>query len=562
MKRTVRLTALALAGTMALAGCATIPMEGPVERARHVAQEREQGVRYFPAGPLAGGSREEIVQGFLDAGTGVQDDFAVARDFLAADAAKQWRPEQRTIVAGGQASMKTLASNLVEVTLPSYGEVDADGNYTFYVQPKSVTLRFSLAQIDGEWRIQDAPDAIVLQRQTFVDLYRSLTLEYFDSQFTYTTGDLRWVMINRDEATRAAKLLLEGPNEWLAQGGAVRSAIPKGVRLLEPVRREGNTAIVNLSDEISQMPPDQLSLVRLQFEHTLKPVLEVGAVDIQVNGAKLDVPLPQPDRVLRETEVKSAPLVAQGQQIGYLYGSELREPEGAKNVESVVVDRQVIRGAMSLSRETAALLTKDATLAMRFSDTEPQLIDTRPGQIEPALDNWDYVWTQSTEQTGVWVTKIGESNAVEIELPDDVREDFISFQPSRDGVRMAFLFKDGDRIVLAICPIQRDSDGAPVGFGKPMLMKMPGSAAADVAWVEQNTVAMLVDVPDGSTDVRIYRVGGELTSLGTIQDAVQVSGSNSLAGMRIIDRNGTLYASRGTGWRSNAATVSFLFAQE
>ena len=172
------------------------------------------------------------------------------------------------------------------------------------------------------------------------------------------------------------------------------------------------------------------------------------------------------------------------------------------------------------------------------------------------------MWTQSTEQTGVWVTKIGESNAVEIELPDDVREDFISFQPSRDGVRMAFLFKDGDRIVLAICPIQRDSDGAPVGFGKPMLMKMPGSAAADVAWVEQNTVAMLVDVPDGSTDVRIYRVGGELTSLGTIQDAVQVSGSNSLAGMRIIDRNGTLYASRGTGWRSNAATVSFLFAQE
>lgn len=562
MKRVSRLAAFALAGTVALAGCASIPMEGSVELARHVEQDREQGVRYFPAGPLTGGSREEIVQGFLDAGAGVQDDFAVARQFLATESADQWRPEQRTIVAGGQASMKTLATNLVEVTLQSYGEVDAAGNYTFYVQPKSVTLQFKLAQIDGEWRIQEAPDAIVLQRQAFVDLFHSLTLEYFDSQFTYTTGDLRWVMTNRDEATRATQLLLEGPNQWLAQGGAVRSAIPAQVRLLEPVRTDGNTAIVNLSDEISHMPPDQLSLVRLQLEQTLKPVLEVGTVEIRVNGAKLDVQLPQPGRVLLETEVKSAPLVAQGQQVGYLYGTELREPQGAANVESVVVDQKVIRGALSLSRQTAALLTKDATLAMRFADTEPQLIDTRPGQIEPSLDNWDYVWTQSTEQPGLWVTKIGETYSEEIALPEGVRDDFISFQPSRDGVRMAFLYKDDDRVVLAISPIQRDEAGTPVGFGEPLLLKMPGAAAADVAWVDRNTVAMLVDVPDGSTDVRIYRVGGELTSLGTIQDAVQVAGSNSLAGMRIIDRNGTLYASRGTGWRSNAATVSFLFAQE
>lgn len=562
MKRLLRLAALALAGTVALAGCATIPMEGPVELASHVEQDRDQGVRYFPAGPLTGGSREEIVQGFLDAGTGVQDDFAVAREFLADEAAQQWRPEQRTIVAGGQASMKTLASNLVEVTLQSYGEVDADGNYEFYVQPKSVTLRFDLVQAKGEWRIKNPPDAIVLQRQAFGDLFRSLTLEYFDSQFAYTTGDLRWVMANRDEATRATQLLLDGPNEWLAQGGAVRSAIPKGVRLLEPVRREGTTAIVNLSDEISQMPPDQLSLVRLQLEQTLKPVLEVGDVEIRVNGAKLDVQLPKPDRVLLETEVKSAPLVAQGQQVGYLYGNDLREPQGAQHVESVVVDRQVIRGALSLSRETAALLTQDATLAMRFSDAEPQVIDSRPGQIEPSLDNWDYVWTQSTEETGVWVTKIGESESNTIALPKGVRDDFISFQPSRDGVRMAFLYKDDGRVVLAICPIQRDDNGAPVGFGEPLLLKMPGAAAADVAWVDRNTVAMLVDVPDGSTDVRIYRVGGELTSLGTIQDAVQVAGSNSLAGMRVIDRNGTLYASRGSGWRSNAATVSFIFAQE
>lgn len=562
MNRRIRILALTLGAGLTLTSCAAIPMEGAVERANPVEEVTNQGVRYFPSGPVSGASREEIVQGFLEAGTGVQGNFAVAREYLSSDLAQRWRPEQRIIIVDGQASMKTTATDAVEVSLQSFGEVDAQGNYRVNVQPRTETVDLKLVIQDGEWRISSAPDVIVLQRQEFADLFRSRNIYFFDSQHRYVTTDMRWVVANRDEATRAVELLLAGPTDWLTQGNAVVSAVPEGVRLLQPVAIENGRAVVNLSGELSDAKPEQLRMVRLQLEQTLKEVLAISAVEIRVNGAAIDVKLPGKDEVIVQTEVNPAPLVAKDDQIGYLSGGEINPPGGAASVVQVAQQHEVIRGALSMSRKTATLLTRDETLAMRFSDEEPQLIDTRPGQIEPSLDNWDYVWTQSTEQTGLYYTRIGDPGATEISLPEGVEDDFVTFQISRDGVRMAFLYRTGDRIELAIAPIERGENGEPIRLGKPVVLRMPGADATDVAWVDSNTVAMLVDVPDGSTDVRIYRVGGELTSLGTIQDAVQIAGSNTLSGMRVIDRNGTLYASRGSGWRSNAATVSFLFAQE
>ena len=543
-----------------LAACASIPTSGPVEQGRPLEEERAQGIRYYPAGPFEGASREEIVQGFLDAGTGAQNDFAIAREYLAPELAASWQPTGHVYVTDGQAAMKTESDRLVSVQVQVYGRVDAHGNYREVVTAANETLEFEVEQVDGEWRITDAPDGIVLLKQAFNDLFKPRTLYFYGSEMHYVAPDLRWFLSSGDVPSRVVRELLVGPAEWLAVGGAVRSAFPEGVELRQPVRVQEGLAIVDLTDTASTATPDELKLMRLQLEETLTAIADIDSVEVRVNEAKLDIALPAADAVVRAPDVNSSPMVSQRGRIGYLTGGQLSMPTGTESVVAAVEELQPIRGAISASRRSIVLLTEEGTWSMRFDDPEPVLVDERPGQVEPALDNWDWVWSHSTSEPGLYVSAVGEYGLTEIPIPEQIAPDFISYQVSRDGTRLAVLYRDENRIRLGVMAIIRDVT-RPVALGEPLIVDMPGKAPLDVAWVDANTVAMIVEVADGSPDVRVYRVGGELTTLGPIQDAIQVAGSNTLAGMRVVDRHGTLYAPRGSGWRSSDAVISFLFAQ-
>ena len=562
MTRIRRLASALVAGlaALALAACASIPTSGPVEQGRPLEEERSQGIRYLPAGPLEGASREEIVQGFLDAGTGAQNDFATAREYLAPDIAASWRPTGSIYVTDGQASMKTESDRLVSVQVQVYGRVDASGNYREVVSPTSETLEFEVEEIGGEWRITAAPDGIVLTKLAFNDLFKPRTLMFFGSELRYLSPDLRWFLSSGDTATRVVRELVEGPADWLAVGGAVRSAFPQGVELRQPVRVEEGVAIVDLNDVASTASPDDLKLMRLQLEETLRPLGDIDSVEVRVNDVRLDIALPPADAVVRAPDVSSSPMVSQRGRIGYLTGGQLTMPAGAESVTSAAERLVPLRGAISASRRTVALLTEEGTWSMRFDDSEPRLVDDRDGQVEPALDNWDWVWTHSTVSPGLYVSRVGEYGLAEVPVPEEIAADFISYQVSRDGTRLAVLYRADERVRLGVMAIVREA-GRPVALGTPLVVDMPGKAPLDVAWIDANTVAMIVEVPDGSPDVRVYRVGGELTTLGPIKDAIQVAGSNSFAGMRVVDRNGTLYAPRGQGWRSSDAVITFLFAQ-
>ena len=557
-RHALALVAMLLAVT--LSACASIPMSGPVEPGQPLETERAPGVRYFPAGPIDGASREEIVQGFISAGTGIQDDFATARDYLTPDVRRTWSPTARVYITDGQMSMKSEGEDAVTVSVPVFGRVDANGTYRESIAGKNETLSYRLTQVDGEWRISEAPDGIILLKQPFQDLFEPRTLYFFDSAMKYLTPDLRWLLDDDAVASRVVQQLVAGPAAWLATGDAVRSAIPDPVTQTGPVLVEEGVAVVDLSDEISSADPASLSLVRLQLEKTLLPLIDAASVEIHVNGAKLDVSLPPTGTVVTDNPVNSSPLVAKGGKIGYLSAGQLTLPDGAEKVAAAASKLALIRGALSASDQSVAFLTQEGTWSMRFEDDEPTLVDSRPGQIEPTLDNWGWVWSQSTTETGVYLSRVGEPGLTRIELPDAIEPDFISFQVSRDGTRMAILYKDGDRVELAITVIER-VNGTPIALGDPIIVDMPGAAANDLAWIDANTVAMLVDVADGNTDIRLYRVGGELTSLGQIQSAAQITGTNTLAGVRVVDRDGTLYAPRGSGWQSSEVAITFLFAQ-
>ena len=74
--------AIVVVAMFVLVGCARIPTSGQVLAGESEQQESDQSYSFFPDAPRAGMSREEIVEGFLDAGTGTQNDYEVAREYL------------------------------------------------------------------------------------------------------------------------------------------------------------------------------------------------------------------------------------------------------------------------------------------------------------------------------------------------------------------------------------------------------------------------------------------------------------------------------------------------
>ncbi|MEL0200541.1 MAG: hypothetical protein VW959_04260, partial [Aquiluna sp.] len=140
---------IALLATLVLSGCATLPTEIDVQQGPELIPVEQQEFSYYsPASPEEGASPQEIVSGFLAAGTGPQNDYAVAREYLSESFATRWKPDAQTLIRVGvpiyQSAGETL--QVVEITLGA--RVDENGIYED-LEPDQLSLRFQLAQEDG-----------------------------------------------------------------------------------------------------------------------------------------------------------------------------------------------------------------------------------------------------------------------------------------------------------------------------------------------------------------------------------------------------------------------------
>jgi hypothetical protein len=112
---------VALAVGSLLAGCASVPSTGQVNRV--VAPAEQAGpVRYEPPGPVDGATPTEIVLGFLEAQQAYPSPVEKAAQFLTPDAAASWKPAARTVVytevrtRGGSATVVLAARKVATVS--------------------------------------------------------------------------------------------------------------------------------------------------------------------------------------------------------------------------------------------------------------------------------------------------------------------------------------------------------------------------------------------------------------------------------------------------------------
>ncbi|MGN6574106.1 MAG: hypothetical protein ACTHKG_00325, partial [Nocardioides sp.] len=207
MSRSRAVVALLL-GLALLAGCAGLPSSGPV-RSEPAGQqvEDEAPVDFTPGGPRAGAAPIEIVRGFLVAMTATPLNTSVARRFLTAEASSRWVPERGTVVYTEET--RTAQGDDVNLELKDTVRLDRRGAWLGGRGDASYHLK--LVRVDGQWRITDPPNRLIIPASHFESRFTQAFLYFFDKSGEVLVPEPVYVPTGAQATTSLITGLLGGP---------------------------------------------------------------------------------------------------------------------------------------------------------------------------------------------------------------------------------------------------------------------------------------------------------------------------------------------------------------
>lgn len=553
---TARTIAALLALLLALTGCAGLPTSGPVNPGLAAGDGPEvPDFSFSPDRPQPGATPEQIVEGFVAAATGFQNDWEIAKLFLAPDARDAWDPEAGvTIDRPGSRRVGSLQGGTVELSVVVTATVDDTGSYEIADEPEQDFAYGLEQQADGEWRISQVPDGLVLDEENFDNVFRSYSLMYFDPTWRFLVPDVRW-FATRNPATRITRALLaSAPSPWLR--GAVVSAAPEGVSLArQSVPVVQGIAQVELTDSALDADPVTLGRLQRQLQASLQGAGIAGAAML-VDGAVLTV---QPAAVL-STAIDARPLVLAGGAFGFLADGEVgRLGPLSAAVESLEV-RAVVAGR---GADSAAALLSAGGVVRVDADGDIASVDARAGLVDPAIDPDGTVWTVPRSVPGQLRAALADGTTVEVAGAWPGAAQVAAIQVSRDGTRMAAIVTSGGRDWVVVAGIVRGADGVPVSLGEqPQRVARLDGAGIDIAWLDDETLGVVALGPEGLSDVHERVVGGTgSVQSGPAAPVVQIAAGATVTSTRALAEDGVLYLRRGGTWQPAADEVSILAPQ-
>jgi len=539
----------------ATVGCVSIPDSGPVREGGPVREDVVGDFEYRPSGPARDSEQDQLLRDFVEAGTGSADDYAVARQFLSRDFAREWDPRSGVVVRAGAGTVTRVDDARLDYTVVGAATIDASGHYATALTPATTTLGFQFVREEGQWRISYAPDGIVLTTTNVDVVFRPHSLYFYDPTWSVLVPDERWFLARSSTTTRITAALLEGPSPWLQ--GALVSAFPEGTQLsLDAVTVVGGTARVDLTAEALTADPVERARMRAQLLASFSSVASVNGVDLSVQAGVLEVPDPTSASTLRDPAVDPRPLVVVDGVLGLA---------GAAGLEALAISDAVA----ALRPESVEASVDDARAVVGTASgawlvgggASPVLVDSRQGLAPPALDGDGYAWTAPEDDARSLVATgpDGVAHQVVSELPAGQR--LVSFRVSRDGARALVLLEAGGRARLLVTSVLRDARRVPLSLGGPVELAPPAGAPVDATWADEATVAVLTEA-DGASEVTLREIGGEPGPVTRpAGEGTTLVGGDGLDGLRLLTADGRVLEPRGTGWQETGVEADLLAGQ-
>lgn len=526
-----------------LAGCSGLPtsggvVSGPEDVSSAVAP------RILADPPSEGMTPRGIVEGFLRAAAAVEDDYAVARQYLTDQEAASWRPTASTVVytdgalrvedgldpargnvpadaACGTDSPDVPGASVgtrctVHVIVPVEGTLDAHGRWQTAPPGTVHEVLIDVVQVtdSDSWRIADVPDQVLIGEDAFRTLYRSYQLYFLDSTRTALVPEVRWFPGRPASATLLAAELLAGPSEWLAD--AVTTAFPPGTALAQPATvplEEDGTAVVELTSAVRRADMADRVLMQQQLLATLRPVPQVSDVRMTVAGDALEI-VPAAPALRRDPGVPDPPVGLAGGRVVRIRPGGLEQVPGLPDLTGQQPSDPVV-GESGL----VALLTHQGSrLVVHEGGGSPGDLDTvlrGTDLTAPSIDAQRWVWTSPATSPGTVFAVQPDGSVRTVQAPFLLGRQVLSLRISRDGARAVISSTTADGVGhLDVAGVVRE-DGAPVALTPAPDAPLPRlTSGGDAVWVDQTTVALLVPGPTTSAQrVWVVAVDGSTSEL-------------------------------------------------
>jgi hypothetical protein len=414
-------------------------------------------VRMIAALPKNGSLPDEIVKGFQAAMASFDDSrLEVARKYMTPGAAEKWNPWQQTQVYDGKieldrpADLKGATSAAVSLKGRVVATLDAEGRYRSVSAPLNQT--FGLVKVDGQWRINAAPDVRLLSADDLKRAYRQVDLCFPPA--TNVSGlvvDRVWVPVEPSMGVPETRIrrLLSGPTTSIRD--AVTSAIPDGTALNQ-ITVEGDRVVIDLTPAVESVSSERLEAMEAQLVWTLGDLVTGRSVEVRVNGE----PFRGSGLRFRPGEYSSFDpnVLTSSAQVYYLRNGKLdqakeKETSGGVPVSGAAGEQSALKDPAVSGEQpqprVAAVAADGVYVADMFHGSQWRRWIAGKDLTPPSWDRYGAVWSAETfglQQSRVWEAVGGQAQKVLI--PEELGTSrILALRVSRDGARVALILDDG-----------------------------------------------------------------------------------------------------------------------
>ena len=534
---------VAVALLLALTGCATLPISGPVRIGPDLTPNTDvESFYYSPSGPIEGASKAEILSGFLAAGTGPQNDYAVAREYLSESIRASWNPNLEVLVQRQSAKVTIGDDDTAELEVDVSAQIDSDGRYETKPQGTSRILNYTFVREGNQWRLSSAPDTTVLIRPVFEVVFRDYSIYFVDRQKRSLVAELRWFPATAATGTKLVNALLKGPSSWLRP--AVISAIPNGTRLsIDAVTVENGVALVDLTARALVASLADRSLLKAQLESTLSQLQNVQSVAISIERSSQEITDP------------TAALRAEGSRALVVLGDQ-----GLEAVVSAETDF-LNSGAdffelnpttnISITKQSSWLAALTPAGVIKTSSIDPGvaalLVDSRTGIVGIEFDRQDYLWSLGRARGSDVFATFTNGDRTRVQAPWLTGEAVRGFSISPEGSRIAILVAGAQKNRVLVSAIVRDLSGTPIELAPPIEIGSEIGAPSHLSWVGPTTVAVVNSTPD-FTNAVLVSIGGTSRPIAALPNTEAIVAAGPSSQLYLLSAAGELYRFSGSTW--------------
>ena len=537
-------------------GCVALPDDGPVEvNAERQDSVLDEGFPYVPPPPQPGESATEIVRHFLDAMTATPIQTSVAKQFLSTSGRESWNPERRMIT---YSDATTPTGNTdVDVTLIDANTLDSRGVWDGPLARNESTVTFPMTVENDEWRIDKAPNAMIVSDSWFTTRYRQVSLYFFDPTGQILVPEPVFVPSGEQFATSLMRGLLRGPGARL--GGASRTFVPKGLTLdlSVPVSADGLAEVV-LRGDISGLDPETIELMTVQIAWTLRQDPSIERVRVSVGDTPITLAGEGPDFDVDLGQAYDPSGVYAWQD---LFGLRGRRMVGSVNGREERVSGPFGRDdyslgdiSVNLAGTEVAGVTRDGSALLLAPVDATQGRGVRPvvsgatDLLHPAWDHTDRLWVLDRTASGAAVSYVVGNRRVPVRVPGITGERVVDFLVSRDGSRIAAAIDRPGSDVVVLSRIVRQDSAVRATRARTILRGVGEQLQIrDLGWRSPTEIAMVSALTDELSEVRTFSVDGSpATQSGDIPTELIRQDIVRLASSPLPERSSWVVAADGT----------------